>query len=129
MTINFKNGYQVSGSGMKSMMIKCSNLKENKSKKIKVMTKTEEKRLKIKKFIELLENKYDAYDFEDGDGGRIEFAIDGKNKIQYGEFHRRDLEVFMHGNVRLAGNGWTPEEYANVEEAKELEYLLNSTNR
>jgi hypothetical protein len=93
------------------------------------MTKTEEKRLKIKKFIELLENKYDAYDFDDGDGGRIVFAIDGKNKVQYGEFHRRDLEVCMHGNIRLAGNGWTEEDHADVEEAKELEYLLNSTNR
>jgi len=87
------------------------------------MTKTEQKRQNTEKVINFLENKFDAFNIEDNDGGRMGFSIDDLE----GEFHRRDYEVIMLDNINLAGEGWTKEELNKRDRAIEMEKLLNES--
>jgi len=87
------------------------------------MTKTEQKRQNTEKVINFLENKFDAFNIEDNDGGRMGFSIDDLE----GEFHRRDYEVIMLNNINLVGEGWTKEELDKRDRAIEMEKLLNES--
>tara|TARA_R100001230_G_C5595031_1_gene110271 strand:- start:394 stop:741 length:348 start_codon:yes stop_codon:yes gene_type:complete len=94
--------------------------------KIKVMNKTEKRKFETKQVIEMLIQKYNAYNIEDGMGGRIGFFIDSKlDNTFYGEYHRSYQNITIAENMKLIGEGWTVDEINEANEANEYETLLN----
>ena len=93
---------------------------------MKVMTKTELKKAQTKSVMEMLINKYNAYNIEDEMGGRILFYIDSKldNTFQC-EYHRSYQDISIEQNVKLTGNGWSVDEINEAAEADQYETLLN----
>jgi hypothetical protein len=93
---------------------------------MKVMTKTELKKAQTKSVMEMLINKYNAYNIEDEMGGRILFYIDSEldNTFQC-EYHRSYQEISITQNVKLTGNGWSVDEINEAAEADQYETLLN----
>ena len=84
------------------------------------MTKTEIKKIKIQKVIELLENKYNAVDFDNDAGSYFTFSI-GKFE---GSLMRNDFYVSFWESIKL-GEGFTDEEYETHFEAVRLEDEIN----
>ena len=92
------------------------------------MTKTEEKKMKIKKVVEFLIDKFDAQ-IEDADGGRFDITI--------GDFHgqmdRRDLFVDFWESIPLYGGGFADSDFSLQRQAvafqnkinKEIQELIN----
>jgi hypothetical protein len=95
-------------------------------KTIKVMTKTELQKLQTKAVMEMLINKYNAYNIDDEMGGRISFFIDSKldNTFQC-EYHRSYQDISIRENVKLAGKGWSVDDINKAAEADQYETLLN----
>ena len=94
--------------------------------KIKVMNKTEKRKFETKTVIVMLIEKYNAYNIEDGMGGRIGFHIDTNNgHTFYGEYHRSNNDIAIAENMKLIGNGWSDDEINEAKEAKKYEELLN----
>ena len=90
------------------------------------MTKTELRKATTKSVIEMLINKYNAYNIDDEMGGRISFCIDSKlgNTFQC-EYHRSNQDIAIYENVKLAGEGWSIDEINKAAEADQYERLLN----
>jgi hypothetical protein len=90
------------------------------------MTKTELRKATTKSVIEMLINKYNAYNIDDEMGGRISFWIDSKlgNTFQC-EYHRSNQDICIYENVKLAGGGWSIDEINKAAEADQYERLLN----
>ena len=90
------------------------------------MTKTELRKTITKSVIEMLINKYNAYNIDDEMGGRISFCIDSKlgNTFQC-EYHRSNQDIAIYENVKLAGEGWSIDEINKAAEADQYERLLN----
>jgi hypothetical protein len=90
------------------------------------MTKTELRKTITKSVIEMLINKYNAYNIDDEMGGRISFCIDSKlgNTFQC-EYHRSNQDIALYENVKLAGEGWSIDEINKAAEADQYERLLN----
>ena len=90
------------------------------------MNKTEKRKFETKQVIEMLIQKYNAYNIEDGMGGRIGFFIDSKlDNTFYGEYHRSYQNITIAENMKLIGEGWTVDEINEANEANEYETLLN----
>jgi hypothetical protein len=93
---------------------------------MKVMTKTELKKAQTKLVMEMLINKYNAYNIEDEMGGRISFYIDSKlGNIFQCEYHRSYQNICIAQNVKLTGDGWSVDEINKAAEADQYETLLN----
>jgi len=90
------------------------------------MTKTELRKATTKSVIEMLINKYNAYNIDDEMGGRISFYIDSKlgNTFQC-EYHRSNQDIALYENVKLAGEGWSIDDINKAAEADQYERLLN----
>lgn len=90
------------------------------------MTKRELNKLQTKSVMEMLINKYNAYNIEDEMGGRILFYIDSKldNTFQC-EYHRSYHDISIHENVKLSGNGWSVDDINKAAEADVYEKKLN----
>jgi hypothetical protein len=90
------------------------------------MTKTELQKLQTKAVMEMLINKYNAYNIDDEMGGRISFFIDSKldNTFQC-EYHRSYQDISIRENVKLAGKGWSVDDINKAAEADQYETLLN----
>lgn len=90
------------------------------------MTKTELKKAQTKSVMEMLINKYNAYNIEDEMGGRISFFIDSKldNTFQC-EYHRSHHDVAIYENVKLSGKGWSVSDINKAAEADVYERELN----
>tara|TARA_Y100000385_G_scaffold286958_1_gene350098 strand:- start:970 stop:1260 length:291 start_codon:yes stop_codon:yes gene_type:complete len=84
------------------------------------MTKTEVKKIKTLKVIELLENKYNAVHFDNDAGSYFTFSI-GKFE---GSLMRNDFYVSFWESIKL-GAGFTDEEYETHFEAVRLEDEIN----
>jgi len=92
------------------------------------MTKTELKKMQIKKVVEFLIDKFDAQ-IEDADVGRFDLTI--------GDFHgqmdRRDLFVDFWESIPLYGGGFDDKDFSRQREAvafqnkinKEIQELIN----
>ena len=90
------------------------------------MNKTAQKKLETKRVIEILIQKYNAYNIEDAMGGRIGFYIDtNTGHTFYGEYHRSYQNIAISENMKLIGEGWTVDEINEANEANEYETLLN----
>ena len=90
------------------------------------MNKTAQKKLETKRVIEMLIQKYNAYNIEDAMGGRIGFHIDtNTGHTFYGEYHRSYQNITIAENMKLIGEGWTVDEINEANEANEYETLLN----
>ena len=90
------------------------------------MNKTAQKKLETKRVIEMLIQKYNAYNIEDAMGGRIGFHVDtNTGHTFYGEYHRLYQNIFISENMKLIGEGWTVDEINEANEANEYETLLN----
>jgi hypothetical protein len=90
------------------------------------MTKTELNKLTTKLVMEMLINKYNAYNIGDEMGGRISFFIDSKlNNIFQCEYHRSYQDISIRENVKLAGNGWSVDDINKASEADVYEKELN----
>ena len=91
------------------------------------MTKTELNKLTTKSVMEMLINKYNAYNIEDEMGGRISFFIDSKldNTFQC-EYQRSYHDVAIYENVKLSGNGWSVDDINKAAEADVYERELNN---
>ena len=84
------------------------------------MTKTELKKMQIKKVVEFLIDQFEAQ-IEDADGGRFDVTI--------GDFHgqmdRRDLYVDFWDSISLYGDGFTPAEILRQQESVAFEKQVN----
>ena len=84
------------------------------------MTKTEEKKMQVKKVVEFLIDQFEAQ-IDDADGGRFDITI--------GDFHgqmdRRDLVVDLWDSIRLHGDGFTPAERLRQQDAVAFEKQIN----
>ena len=90
------------------------------------MNKTAQKKLETKRVIEMLIQKYNAYNIEDAMGGRIGFYIDtNTGHTFYGEYHRSYQNIAISENMKFIGEGWTVDEINEANEANEYETLLN----
>tara|TARA_R110000823_G_scaffold90703_1_gene200254 strand:+ start:281 stop:592 length:312 start_codon:yes stop_codon:yes gene_type:complete len=91
------------------------------------MTKTELNKLTTKSVMEMLINKYNAYNIEDEMGGRISFFIDSKldNTFQC-EYHRSYQDISICENVKLSGGGWSVNDINKASEADVYERELNN---
>lgn len=90
------------------------------------MTKTELRKLQTKTIMEMLINKYNAYNIEDSEGGRILFYIDTNSDVTLQcEYHRTYQNIAIFENVRLSGNNWSDYMYAKVRLARIYEEMLN----
>ena len=85
------------------------------------MTKTEEKKMQIKKVLEFLVDQFEAQIDDNGDGGRFDITI--------GDFHgqmsRRDLYVEFWDSIPLHGDGFFPAEVLRQFEAVQFEKQIN----
>ena len=85
------------------------------------MTKTEEKKMQIKKVLEFLVDQFEAQIDDNGDGGRFDITI--------GDFHgqmsRRDLVVDLWDSIPLHGDGFFPAEVLRQKEAVMFEKIIN----
>ena len=85
------------------------------------MTKTELKKLQIKKVLEFLVDQFEAQIDDNGDGGRFDITI--------GDFHgqmsRRDLYVEFWDSIPLHGDGFFPAERLRQIEAVQFENQIN----
>ena len=90
------------------------------------MTKAEIKKQQLIKVIEILETQFNAINIEDSEGGRMSFEIELEGNIHCGEFHRRDFDVIMRGNVRFANESdFSEKEIQHRDEARYLEGGIN----
>ena len=90
------------------------------------MTKTEINKATTKAVMEMLVNKYNAYNIEDEMGGRISFYIDSEMDNTFtGEYHRSYHDININQNVKLSGNGWSVEDINKAAEADKYESMLN----
>ena len=85
------------------------------------MTKTELKKLQVKKVVEFLIDQFEAQIDDNGDGGRFDITI--------GDFHgqmsRRDLVVDLWDSIPLHGDGFFPAERLRQIEAVQFENQIN----
>ena len=85
------------------------------------MTKTEEKKMQIKKVLEFLIDQFEAQIDDNGDGGRFDITI--------GDFHgqmsRRDLYVEFWDSIPLHGDGFFPAEVLHQQNAVAFEKQIN----
>ena len=85
------------------------------------MTKTEEKKQRVKAVLDFLTEQFDAQIDDNGDGGRFDITI--------GDFHgqmsRRDLVVDLWDSIQLHGDGFTPAERLRQIEAVQFENQIN----
>ena len=81
------------------------------------MTKTELKKMQIKKVLEFLVDQFEAQIDDNGDGGRFDITI--------GDFHgqmsRRDLVVDLWDSIPLHGDGFFPAEVLHQQDAVAFE--------
>jgi len=84
------------------------------------MTKTEEKKMQVKKVVEFLIDQFEAQ-IEDADGGRFDITIAGF----HGQMSRRDLVVDLWDSIQLHGDGFTPAERLRQIEAVQFEKQIN----
>ena len=90
------------------------------------MTKTELRKLTTKSVMNMLIKDFNAYHIEDTDGGRISFCIDSDlDNTFWCEFHSTNLDVCIHENMKLAGDGWSIDEINKAAEADVYETKLN----
>lgn len=89
------------------------------------MNKTEIRHLKVKTALNVLIEKFDAYNVNNEDGARFDFHVDYKDLTFQGQMDRRDLQVMLWDTIQLAGNGWSVEEILKQELAEELEDIIN----
>ena len=85
------------------------------------MTKTELKKMQIKKVLEFLVDQFEAQIDDNGDGGRFDITI--------GDFHgqmsRRDLYVEFWDSIPLHGDGFFPAEKLHQQDAVAFEKQIN----
>jgi len=89
-------------------------------KLIRVMTKTELKKLQTKEIIELLESKFKAENFDNDQGSYFTFNIGHFE----GSLMRRDFDVMFNDTMGM-GPGFSDEEYAVRDAALVLEEVVN----
>ena len=85
------------------------------------MTKTEEKKLQIKKVLEFLTDKFEAQIEDNGDGGRFDLTINGF----HGQMSRRDLHVDFWDSIPLFGDGFWPADFQRQHEAVAFQNQIN----
>ena len=95
------------------------------NKRIKVMNKTEIRHFKVKTALNVLIEKFDAYNVNNEDGARFDFHVDYKDFTFQGQMDRRDLLVMLWDTIELSGPGFTEEEILKQELAVELEDIIN----
>ena len=85
------------------------------------MTKTEEKKQRVKAVLDFLTDQFDAQIDDNGDGGRFDITI--------GDFHgqmsRRDLQVEFWDSIPLHGDGFFPAEVLHQQDAVAFEKQIN----
>jgi len=84
------------------------------------MTKTELKKMQIKKVVEFLIDKFEAQ-IDDADGGRFDITI---GDFQ-GQMDRRDLFVEFWDSIPLHGDGFSPAEVLRWVESMKFEKKIN----
>ena len=84
------------------------------------MTKTELKKMQIKKVVEFLIDKFEAQ-IDDADGGRFDITI---GDFQ-GQMDRRDLFVEFWDSIPLHGDGFFPAEVLHQQDAVAFEKQIN----
>lgn len=89
------------------------------------MTKTEMRRLEVKKALNTLVEKFNAYSISNEDGARFDFYVDSDEFTFHGQLDRRDLQVSLYDSIRLYGDGFTAEEYAKQAASVEIENAIN----
>ena len=89
------------------------------------MNKTEIRHLKVKTALNVLIEKFDAYNVNNEDGARFDFHVDYKDLTFQGQMDRRDLQVSLWDSIGLYGPGFTEEEILKQELAVELEDIIN----
>ena len=89
------------------------------------MTKTEIKKLKIKKCLQHLENNYGGFDIEAGGGSNFYLTLQVLGVEFEGQFSRRDFAVALNDSIRLGGDGWSQEQINLQRAAEVLEGKIN----
>lgn len=89
------------------------------------MNKTEIRHFKVKTALNVLIEKFDAYNVNNEDGARFDFHVDYKDFTFQGQMDRRDLLVMLWDTIELSGPGFTEEEILKQELAVELEDIIN----
>lgn len=91
------------------------------------MNKTEIRKMQVEKALNVLIEKFNAYDISNDDGARFDFCIDSESGFTFsGQLDRRDLtDVMLMESISLSGNGWKEEDYRRQEEAVSLENAIN----
>ena len=85
------------------------------------MTKTEEKKMQVKKVVEFLIDQFEAQIDDNGDGGRFDITIAGF----HGQMSRRDLYVEFWDSIPLHGDGFFPAEVLHQQDAVAFEKQIN----
>ena len=89
------------------------------------MTKTEIKKLKVKKCLQHLENNYGGFDIEAGGGSNFYLTLQVLGVDFPGQFSRRDFAVALNDSIRLGGDGWSQEQINLQRAAEVLEGKIN----
>jgi hypothetical protein len=98
------------------------------NKKIKVMNKTEVRRLKVSRALKALVINHNAFNIQDADGGRMDFCVEGTFGHTYQcQFTRNGFDVACFDAIGLAGSGWSADDIRIQQTASSLEFLMNAT--
>jgi len=88
------------------------------------MTKTDLRKLRFEKTLELLTNFHGAFDFEDEMGGRLTFEVEKSGFTFSGEVDR-DSQICLVDSIKLFGGGFSDDVIRKHEIASRLEDEMN----
>ena len=89
------------------------------------MTKTELRKLRTKKALNVLVEQFNAYSISNDDGARFDFFVDFEGETFHGQLDRRDLQISFYDSIRLHGDGFAAEEIKHQALAVNLEDFIN----
>tara|TARA_R110000782_G_scaffold123895_3_gene215388 strand:+ start:19 stop:330 length:312 start_codon:yes stop_codon:yes gene_type:complete len=89
------------------------------------MTKTEIKKAITQAVLEMLTNKYNAYNIDDEMGGRICFSFDSESgNVFTGEYHRSYNDIYIDDNMVRPSDEYS-DDTIRWEEGQKYDVLLN----
>lgn len=88
------------------------------------MTKTELRRQQTKAIIEMLENDFGAYNFDNDAGSYFTFSFKTAGRTFEGQLMRNDFYVLLNDSIKL-GDGFEEERYERRERALMIEKSMN----
>ena len=89
------------------------------------MTKTELRKLRTKKALNVLIEQFNAYSITNDDGARFDFFVDFEGETFHGSLDRRDLQICFYDSIRLHGDGFAAEEIKHQALSVQLEDFIN----